>query len=82
MTRERALQGLLVVVGSLFVAAIYPVTMILWQRDQTGYTDAMMLSLYVTLGIHAEPIGASQPDCFHGMVELRPRSSYGGASFR
>ena len=51
MTRERALQGLLVVVGSLFVAAIYPVTMILWQRDQTGYTDAMMGSLYITLGI-------------------------------
>ena len=25
--------------------------MILWQRDQAGYTDAMMLSLYFTLGI-------------------------------
>jgi hypothetical protein len=51
MTRERVLQVVLVVVGSLFVAAIYPVTMILWQRDQSGYTDAMMGSLYITLGI-------------------------------
>lgn len=38
-------------VGLLFTAGIYPVAMILWQRDQSGYTDAMMLSLYVTLGI-------------------------------
>ena len=48
MWRERALK---VVVGLLFVAAIYPVTMILWQRGQSGYADAMMGSLYITLGI-------------------------------
>jgi len=41
----------LVLVGLLFSAAIYPVTMILWHRDQSGYTDAMMGSIYVTLGI-------------------------------
>ena len=51
MWRERALKVVLVLVGLLFVAAIYPVTMILWQRDQSGYTDAMMGSLYITLGI-------------------------------
>jgi hypothetical protein len=51
MRRERGLKVVLVLVGSLFTAGIYPVTMILWQRDQSGYTDAMMLSLYVTLGI-------------------------------
>ena len=51
MWRERALKVVLVLVGLLFTAGIYPVTMILWQRDQSGYTDAMMLSLYVTLGI-------------------------------
>jgi uncharacterized membrane protein len=38
-------------VGLLFTAGIYPVTMILWHRDQPGYTDAMMLSLYFVLGI-------------------------------
>jgi low temperature requirement protein LtrA len=51
MIRERALKIVLVVVGLLFTAGIYPVTMILWNRDQSGYTDAMMGSLYVTLGI-------------------------------
>jgi hypothetical protein len=51
MRRERALKVVLVLVGLLFTAAIYPVTMILWHRDQSGYTDAMMGSLYITLGI-------------------------------
>ena len=51
MWRERALKVVLVLVGLLFTAGIYPVTMILWGRDQTGYTDAMMLSLYFVLGI-------------------------------
>ena len=51
MTRERMLKVLLVLVGLLFTAMIYPVTMILWHREQSGYTDAMMGSLYVTLGI-------------------------------
>jgi hypothetical protein len=49
--REGVLKVVLVLVGLLFTAGIYPVTMILWQRDQSEYTDAMMLSLYVTPGI-------------------------------
>lgn len=51
MVRERALKIVLVLIGLLFTAGIYPIIMILWHRDQTGYTDAMMLSLYFTLGI-------------------------------
>ncbi|HEX7286950.1 MAG TPA: DUF6632 domain-containing protein [Candidatus Angelobacter sp.] len=51
MIRERALKVVLVVVGLLFTAGIYPVTMILWHRDQSGYGDAMMMSLYIALGI-------------------------------
>jgi len=51
MWRERVLKVVLLLVGLLFTAGIYPVTSILWQRDQAGYTDAMMLSLYFTLGI-------------------------------
>ena len=51
MSRERVLKIVLVAVGLLFTAGTYPVTMILWQRDQPGYTDAMMGSLYITLGI-------------------------------
>jgi peptidoglycan/LPS O-acetylase OafA/YrhL len=51
MWRERALKIVLVLVGLLFAAAVYPVTTILWQRDRSAYGDAMMLSLYFTLGI-------------------------------
>jgi uncharacterized membrane protein HdeD (DUF308 family) len=51
MWRERALKVVLMLVGLLFTAGIFPVTTILWQRDQSGYTDAMMLSIYFTLGI-------------------------------
>jgi hypothetical protein len=48
--RENPAEGCVVGGGLLFSAGIYPVTMIFWQRVQSGYTDAMMLSLYVTLG--------------------------------
>jgi len=51
MWRERALKVVLVLVGILFTAGIYPVIQILWGRDKSGYGDAMMLSLYFTLGI-------------------------------
>jgi hypothetical protein len=47
MWRERALKIELVVVGLLFLAALYPLTMFFRQEPAL----AMMLSLYVTLGI-------------------------------
>src|SRR6266849_9520651 len=47
MNRERALKIVLVLVGLLFLALIYPLTMFLWSEA----AFAMMLSLYVTLGI-------------------------------
>lgn len=51
MFRERALKVALVLVGLLFTAAIYPITTTLRARDHATYGDAMMLSLYFTLGI-------------------------------
>lgn len=51
MIRERALKVVLVLVGLGFSAVIYPVAMILLHRDKAGYTDAMMGSIYFTLGI-------------------------------
>ena len=47
MHRDLALKIVLVVVGVLFTALIYPMTMFLRQEPAL----AMMLSLYVTLGI-------------------------------
>lgn len=52
MNRERVLQTVMVIVGLLFVAAIYPIVMALWHSgpsDDTG--DIMMMSLYFTLGV-------------------------------
>src|SRR6266403_746182 len=51
MIRERALKVVLVFVGLLFSAAIYPVTMSLWKMNESDYGDDMMLSLYFALGI-------------------------------
>jgi hypothetical protein len=47
MIRERALQGVLVLAGLLFLAGIYP--LMLYFRTEAAL--AMMLSLYVALGV-------------------------------
>jgi hypothetical protein len=47
MWRERALKAVLALVGLLFLAGIYPLMMFARQEPAL----AMMLSLYVTLGI-------------------------------
>ena len=51
MNRERALKVVLAVVGLLFTAGIYPLTMSLWKMNESDYGDDMMLSLYFALGI-------------------------------
>lgn len=50
MNREKALKGLLVVVGLLFIATVIPLAQSLWQSRQAD-AEPMMFSLYVTLGI-------------------------------
>jgi len=44
-SRDRALKVVLVILGSRFAAGIHPVTVILWERGQSGFTDATMLNL-------------------------------------
>lgn len=51
MNRERALKVVMVLVGLLFVAGVYPVAMDLWHANPADTGDDMMLSLYVTLGV-------------------------------
>ena len=53
MVRERLLKTVLVVLGLLFVAAIYPISGGLRYPNAPGEntTDTMMLSIYFTLGI-------------------------------
>ena len=77
MARERVRKLRLLVVGLVFSAGVYPLMMSV-KRDPAR---AMMMSLYVTLGIFLL-LAARKPsanDRFHGMVELSSRRAYGGA---
>ncbi|MBD8880254.1 hypothetical protein IHE49_07155 [Rhodanobacter sp. 7MK24] len=50
MSREWALKIVMVVSGLLFLAAVYPLAMSLWQWQHVDVLMPMFLSLYVTLG--------------------------------
>jgi hypothetical protein len=67
MNRERALKVVMVLVGLLFVAGIYPITSILWHSDQSQYGDVMTLSLYVTLRIFLLP-SARNPSANRSLI--------------
>ncbi len=49
--RERALKVVMVLVGLLFAAGIYPVVTALWHWDHESMGDTMMASIYFTLGV-------------------------------
>jgi hypothetical protein len=52
MNRERALKVVLVLVGLLFSAGVYPLMTSLWQANHhVSEGDQMIASIYVTLGI-------------------------------
>jgi len=78
MIRERALKVTLVVVGLLFTAGIYPATSIVWNRDRASYGDAMMLSLYVTLGILLL-IAVRNPSAHRSLIAFAAWSSFAHA---
>jgi hypothetical protein len=75
MTRERALKGVLVAVGLLFTAAIYPLTMFF--RAEAAL--AMMLSLYVTLGIFLL-LAARNPTTHRSLIAFTAWSSLAHAA--
>lgn len=51
MRRERVLQVLLLLVGLVFVAGIYPLLTSIPQHQQSDYGDQMMLAVYFVLGL-------------------------------
>ena len=79
MWRERALKVVLVLVGLVFSAAIYPVTMCLRQPHTCGNTDVMMLSLYVTLGIFLL-IAVRKPLANRSLIAFAAWSSFAHAA--
>lgn len=51
MSKKLELQILLVLVGLLFVAGIYPLLTSIPQHQQSDYGDQMMLAVYFVLGV-------------------------------
>jgi glucan phosphoethanolaminetransferase (alkaline phosphatase superfamily) len=81
MNRERALKIVLVLVGLLFLAGVYPLTMSLWQQSHQSHsgTEPMMLSVYVTLGIFFL-LAARRPLANRSLVAFTAWSSFAHAA--
>lgn len=77
--REKALKGVLVLVGLLFSAGIYPVTDSLWHANQSMYTEDMMISLYVTLGIFLL-LATRNPSANRSLIAFTAWSSFAHAA--
>ena len=75
MNRERALKVVLVIVGLLFVASIYPLVFLV--RDEP--TLQMMLSLYVTLGVFLL-LASRNPFAHRSLIAFAAWSSIAHAS--
>ncbi len=75
MRGELALKAVLVLVGLLFLALIYPLTMSLLYEAAV----AMMLSLYVTLGIFLL-IAARNPSANRSLIAFTAWSSFAHAA--
>jgi len=75
MLRERALKVVLVVVGLLFSAGVYPLMMFVRREPSL----AMMLSLYVTLGIFLL-FAAGDPSANRSLIAFTAWSSFAHAA--
>jgi hypothetical protein len=75
MRRERALKVVLVLVGLIFLAGIYPLTMFFSREPAL----AMMLSLYVTLGIFLL-LAARDPSAHRSLIAFTAWSSFAHAA--
>ena len=80
MTRERALQVLMLLVGLLFSAGIIPLVMMLRRpvAPENG-GDTMMLSLYVTLGVMLL-ITVRNPSAHRSLIGFAAWSSFAHAA--
>ena len=78
MRRERGLKIVMVLVGLLFTAAIYPTVQILWDRVLPKYETAMGLSVYVTLGIMLL-IAVRNPSAHRSLIAFAAWSSFAHA---
>jgi hypothetical protein len=75
MRRESALKFVLLVVGLIFCALVYPLTLFVRQESAL----AMMLSLYVTLGIFLL-LAARDPSANRSLIAFTAWSSFAHAA--
>ncbi len=75
MSRERTLKIVLVIVGLLFFAALYPLTIFFSQQPAL----AMMLSLYATLGLFLI-LAARNPGAHRSLIAFTAWSSFAHAA--
>ena len=78
MWRERTLKIVLIVVGLLFSAGIYPLIGSLLHPAGSDMGDTMMLSLYVALGIFLL-IAARNPSAHRSLIAFAAWSSFAHA---
>ena len=78
MLRERALKLVLVLVGLLFSAAIYPVIGGLRDPAHSDTGDTMMMAIYTTLGIFLL-LAARNPSANRSLIAFTAWSSFAHA---
>jgi hypothetical protein len=78
MIRERALKAVLVLVGLLFTAGVYPLIGSLLHPAGSDMGDTMMLSLYVALGIFLL-IAVRNPLAHRSLIAFAAWSSFAHA---
>jgi hypothetical protein len=78
MRRERALKVVLVLVGLLFSAGVYPLIGSLLHPAGSDMGDTMMLSIYVALGIFLL-IAVRNPSAHRSLIAFAAWSSFAHA---
>ena len=82
MNRERALKVVLVLVGLLFLAGFYFLTISLWHakwRAEQSEVEPMFLSVYITLGIFVL-LAARNPSANRTLIAFTAWSSFAHAA--
>jgi hypothetical protein len=75
MSRERVLKVLLVLVGLLFTAGVYPLSGSLLHPADSDTGDTMMLSLYAALGIFLL-VAVRNPSAHRSLIAFAAWSSF------
>src|SRR6201988_3971637 len=82
MRRERALKVVLVLVGLLFLAGFYFLTISLWHAKwhaEQSEVEPMFLSVYITLGIFVL-LAARNPSANRSLIAFPAWSSFAHAA--